>query len=323
MTWYFVSKCLTRHAHKPAKIIRYFGNAVSERAVFSRRTKAIQKKRAVSSPDVHVFDYLKSEASDMICDRVGDVKRSFPVVLDLSSNRGFLSRTLTKQDGIDYVVQGDICRENLVHSFPSQLPCDSVAFDEELLPYRDNSFDLVLSSMGMHWVNDLPGCFKQILRVLKQDGCFIGVMCGADTLYELRCSLQLAETERESGMAPHISPMIPGHQLANLLWGAGFSLVTLDFDELIVNYPSMFELMEDLQGMAENSAIVHRKMLHRDTLIAAASIYQAMYGDKSSECIPATFQLLFMIGWKPDKSQQKPLERGTVPKGFNINKSET
>ena len=49
----------------------------------------------------------------------------------------------------------------------------------------------------MHWINDLPGIMSEVTRCLKDDGVFIGAIFGTDTLYELRCSLQLAELERE------------------------------------------------------------------------------------------------------------------------------
>lgn len=66
--------------------------------------------------------------------------------------------------------------------------------------------DLVTSSLSLHWVNDLPGCFKSIMNSLRPDGVFIGSMYGGETLFELRSSLQLAELERKGGISPHISP---------------------------------------------------------------------------------------------------------------------
>ena len=93
-----------------------------------------------------------------------------------------------------------------------------------------------------------------------------------------------------------------------LLSRAGFNLTTVDVDEVSVSYPSMFELLEDLQGMGENNALIHKKsMIHRDTLLAASAIYKEVYGNKKEDSIPATFQVIYMIGWKPDASQPKPL----------------
>ncbi len=57
---------------------------------------------------------------------------------------------------------------------------------DKALPYPDNTFDVVLSSLALHWVNDLPQCMAEVLRVLKPNGVFLGAMFGGDTLHELR-----------------------------------------------------------------------------------------------------------------------------------------
>lgn len=107
---------------------------------------------------------------------------------------------------------------------------------------------MVLSSLNLHWVNDLPKAFKSIINGLKQDGVFMAALFGGDTLYELRSSLQLAELERRGGLSPHISPFTEVRDIGSLLTRAGFSMLTIDTDEIIVHYPSMFELMWDLKG---------------------------------------------------------------------------
>lgn len=95
--------------------------------------------------------------------------------------------------------------------------------------------------------------------------------------FPLRTSLQLAEVEREGGISPHISPMtglsffvnwlrsttrliqfVDTRDISNLLSRAGFTLLTVDTDEVKVAYPSMWELMEDLQDMGEGNAVIGR-----------------------------------------------------------------
>lgn len=123
---------------------------------------------------------------------------------------------------------------------------------------------------------------------------------GGDTLYELRSSLQLAELERKGGLSPHISPFTEVRDIGSLLQRAGFTMLTIDTDELVVNYPSMFELMWDLKGMAESNAALNRSLhLNRDTQFAAAAIYEQLYGKVDPESgklsIPATFQVIIII----------------------------
>ncbi|KAG8192910.1 hypothetical protein JTE90_025619 [Oedothorax gibbosus] len=85
----------------------------------------------------------------------------------------------------------------------------------------------------------------------------------------------------------------------------------MDTDEIKVNYPTMFELLEDLRGMGETNAAWNRKLhIRRDTLLAASAIYSEMYGNED-KTIPATFEIIYLIGWKPHESQAKPAKRGS------------
>lgn len=170
-----------------------------------------------------------------------------------------------------------------------------------------------MANTSLHWTNDLPGVLVQIQRSLRPDGVFVGSLFGGDTLFELRTSLQLAEQEREGGISPRVSPMTDTHDCASLLNRAGFSIPTVDFDEIVVSYPSIYELMHDLRDMGESNAVINRRhTLQRDTLLASGAIYQALHGDEESNTVPATFGIIYLIGWKPDASQRKPLQRGSA-----------
>lgn len=200
-----------------------------------------------------------------------------------------------------------------------------------MLQFEENSLDLVVSSLSLHWVNDLPGCFSSVLKCLKPDGVFMASVFGGETLYELRSALQLADLERRGGISPHISPFTQIRDIGALLNRAGFKMLTIDTDEVVVEYPSMYELMWDLkgnnllsqitilklfikqnyfQGMGESNAAFNRPLhLSRDTLAAAAAIYNEMY--KKEKGVSATFQIIYFVGWKPAPNQPQPLERGT------------
>ncbi|XP_046794603.1 arginine-hydroxylase NDUFAF5, mitochondrial isoform X1 [Gallus gallus] len=279
------------------------GASPGARSPFDRRLKRKQKNWAALRPRPAECEYLRDEVGSGVADRVLDIPRTFPLALDLGSGRGYIARHLN-QEVIEKLVQKSTSE--------SEIPTVSVVADEECLPFKENTFDLVVSSLSLHWVNDLPKAFREIHQVLKPDGVFIGAMFGGDTLYELRCSLQLAELEREGGFSPHVSPFVAVSDLGHLLSRAGFNTLTVDTDEIQVNYPGLFEVMEDLQGMGESNCSWNRKpLLHRDTMLAAAAIYQEMYGN-SDGSVPATFQIFYMIGWKFHESQAKPAQRGSA-----------
>ncbi|KAI1811013.1 S-adenosyl-L-methionine-dependent methyltransferase, partial [Poronia punctata] len=301
--------------------------------VFNSRTKWLQRERAAhDAENSRVSDYLKDEVASRICDRLLDIKRQYPRVLDYGANSCNLARAMTIQNPdtnpetpnsepvakrIGHLLAVDSSHEMLYRDADLEFNkyinmTREVLADEETLPYDANTFDLVLSNLSMHWINDLPGVLGQINNILKPDCAFIGAMLGGDTLFELRTSLQLAEQERRGGISPHVSPLADTRDVGGLLQRAGFKMLTVDVDDIIVDYPDSFALMQDLQAMGENNAVLGREMgaIQRDVLLAADAIYHELHGNKDGT-IPATFRLIYMIGWKESKDQAKPLPRGS------------
>ncbi|PHH74204.1 hypothetical protein CDD80_3229 [Ophiocordyceps camponoti-rufipedis] len=300
--------------------------------VFNRRTKWLHKERAASRPDEsRQADYLKDEVAARLTDRLLDIKRHFPRVLDLGANSCNIARALVKTTSdaskpdlpppssrIGELVAVD-SSETLLYrdahdEFNTKLNITRrVLEDEESIPFEPQSFDLVLSSLSLHWINDLPGILTQINNVLKPDCPFVGAILGGDTLFELRTSLQLAEQERMGGMSPHVSPLADVRDVGGLLQKAGFKMLTVDVDDIIVDYPDTFALMQDLQAMAENNAVLGREMgpIRRDVLLANEAIYRSLHGNADGS-IPATFRIIYMIGWREDANQPKPLPRGSA-----------
>lgn len=278
--------------------------------VFDRKAKRLQKDRSAKMKDYKVYEYVKEEVGYRMFDRICDIKRNFDLIVDLGCGRGYVSKHLQK-DMVKTVFQCDSSKLLLEQCIqPEDIIAHKLVVDEEFLPFKDNSVDLFVSSLSLHWVNDLPGCFRQVFRALKNDGAFIGCMFGGDTLFELRVSLQLAEQELEGGFAPHISPFTHVRDIGDLLNRAGYTLLTIDVDEMTITYPGIKELMYDLKGMGENNCAWSRKpMLHRNTIKLAETKYKEMYGNDKG--IPATFQMMNFIGWKPDPSQPKPAARGS------------
>lgn len=257
-----------------------------------------------------------------------DINRHFAKVLDLGANSCNIARALTlpsedspdngpRSKRIGTITAAD-SSETLLYRDADQ-PFNKeidivreVLPTSELLPYEANTFDAVLSSLSMHWVNDLPSVLAQVNNILKPDCPFIGVMMGGDSLYELRTALQLADLDRRGGVATHVSPLADVKDIGGLLQKAGFNLLTVDVDDIIVDFPDIFTLMKDLQAMGESNAVITREKgaIHRDVLLAAEGIYKELHGNEDGT-LPATFRLIYMIGWKPSPDQAKPLERGT------------
>lgn len=177
-----------------------------------------------------------------------------------------------------------------------EIDIERVVLDEEHLPFPDASFDAVVSAGSMHWINDLPLTLREVNRVLKPDAPLIAAMFGGDTLYELRTSLQLAEQERCGGVSPRVSPLADTRDVGGLLEKAGFKLLTVDVDDVVIDYPDSFALMADLQAMGEGNAVLGRKegQVSRDVLMAAEGIYRELHGNEDGT-LPATFRVIYMV----------------------------
>lgn len=287
--------------------------------VFNKALRIKNLDRSSIRKDAHVYDYIRDHVAKDVCDRINDIKfKHRGLIFNIGSCSSLVSKNIDP-NRVGHFIQGDISQESLARTkrlnamLPPKFPVSYLKCDEEFLPLKASSADLVVSCLNLHWVNDLIKCFKQVNNILTNDSSFVGAMFGGDTLYELRSSLQLAELERLSGFSSHVAPKTTGQDVASILQATGFQLITVDISEVKIRYPSMFELMFDLQGMGENnSSVFGSRYMHRDVMKASAAIYQHLYGSEDDEQsgVPATFQIIHFIGWKnPTKATKlQPIE---------------
>ena len=189
--------------------------------------------------------------------------------------------------------------------------------ESEPLPFAAESLDLVVSALAFQFVNDLPGVLAQIRRALKPDGLLLAAMIGGDTLTELRQSFASAEAECEGGVSPRVAPFADLRDVGALLQRAGFALPVTDVDRIVVRYDSAFALMQDLRRMGATNILVERRRMptRRVTMLRMAQIYGERFAD-SDRRIRATFDVIWLLGWAPHESQQKPLQPGSAKAGL-------
>ena len=274
--------------------------------VFDRRRVRLNRARAVAGLDG--ADFLIREVADRLADRLDDIRRRFPLALDLGCHRGEFGRGLNGRGGIEHLVQADLSPEMAASAGGLAVACD-----EELLPFAEASLDAVFSCLSLHWVNDLPGALAQIRRALKPDGLFLAAMFGGETLAELRQAWLEAESEVEGGAGPRVSPFADLRDAAGLLQRAGFALPVADADRLTVTYPDALTLMRELKAMGEGNAQIERRRspTRRDTMAAAAAIYHRRFAEPGDR-VRATFQVIYLIGWAPSADQPKALRPGSA-----------
>ncbi len=190
---------------------------------------------------------------------------------------------------------------------------DGLVAPPDRVPLAPESADLVVSLLSLHEVDDLPGQLVQIRRALRPDGLFLGALAGGGTLAELRDSLLAAETEVSGGAAPRVMPFADVREAGALLQRAGFALPVADVDTITVRYDSMFGLLRDLRAMGATSALAERsrRPARREPVRRAAELYAARHADADGR-VRATFSIVWLSGWAPHESQQKPLRPGSA-----------
>ncbi len=253
--------------------------------------------------------FLKARAAEDAVARLEALMRSFPRAVDLGARDGAFAGALAASPAREKV--GLLVEADLSGSMLAGREGVRAQLDEERLPFADESLDLVVSTLSLHWTNDLPGALIQIRRALKPDGAFIGAIFGGATLSELRQALMQADSEISGGAGPRISPFADVLDAAALLQRAGFALPVADVDRVQVGYAHPMDLVRDLRAMGETNVLADRRALSRKALARACDLYLERFSRPDGR-ISATFEIITMTGWAPHPSQQQPLRPGSA-----------
>jgi SAM-dependent methyltransferase len=195
--------------------------------------------------------------------------------------------------------------------FAAAWNCADFTAEETLL--AEGPFDLAVSLYSLQWINDLPGALVQIRRLLKPDGLFVGALLGGNTLHELRVAFAHGESATRGGISPRVAPFADVRDLGALLQRAGFALPVTDVERLCVRYGGFQGLARDLRAHGFTNVMAERSRLalRRDTLQALLAHYATHYADRDGK-LRASFETLYLTGWAPHESQQKPLQPGSA-----------
>lgn len=256
--------------------------------------RALLRERQKRAAEAGAVPFLLDRIAEDMAERLHAVLRDFRCAADIGTPgdqvRGALSARVGELSRVD-------------------LPVD----ESEAVRLLPDSLDLAVSGLAFQFVNDLPGLLAQIRRALKPDGLLMAATIGGDTLTELRQAFAMAEAELEGGISPRVAPFADLRDVGALLQRAGFALPVTDVDRVVVRYNDPFALMHDLRRMGATNVLTERRRrpLRRATLLRMAQIYHERFADADGR-IRATFDIVWLSGWAPHDSQQKPLKPGSA-----------
>ncbi len=271
---------------------------MDDQTVFDRRAVRLHRDRAAAT--VGQVTEILQDCAERLLDRLDDTTRRFTRALDVGG-RGVVA-PLLRARGIE-VVSCDL--SSRMASINGGL---CVTADEEWLPFAPGSFDLVIASLSLHWINDLPGALIQLRMALEPDGLLLASLPALGTLGELRTALTQAEAELMGGASPRVSPFPELRDLAALLQRAGFALPVADVEEISLRYADPFALLRDLRAAGECNAVALR-----DHRVPQSALFPAALAASPQQegRMTATLRYASMTGWAPGPQQPQLLKPGT------------
>ncbi|WP_439617993.1 methyltransferase domain-containing protein [Shinella sp.] len=252
-------------------------------------------------------DFLLDVVARELAERLSVIDRRFERAVELHGHTGATARAIAATGKVDGV-------ERIESDARFAQPGETLTVAPlEAVPLEPQSVNLIVSPLSLHLTNDTPGVFVQIRRALKPDGLFLAAIPGSGTLQELREVLLAAESEISGGASPRVIPFPDVRDVGALLQRGGFALPVTDKEAYTVRYDSIFPLMRDLRamGMANPLSGRSRRPLTRGMLLRAAELYAERFSDPDGR-IRATFSVIYVSGWAPHESQQKPLKPGSA-----------
>jgi NADH dehydrogenase [ubiquinone] 1 alpha subcomplex assembly factor 5 len=275
--------------------------AMSGSAPFDRRAHRLRRDRAARLVDA--AGPLLALVAERLLDRLDDTTRRFARALDLGSRHGVVARALRAR--VPFVVSADLSPR-----MAARAGAPAVAADEEWLPFAPASFDLIVSALSLHWVNDLPGALIQARQALAPDGLFLAILPGPATLAPLRAAFLAVEAALAGGVTPRVAPLPDLRDAASLLQRAGFALPVADTETLTVSYPDPFALFAELRALGETNALAERSRRPATRGLIAALAARLPRDAEGRIAMP--LELITMTGWAPAASQPRPLVPGSA-----------
>lgn len=267
---------------------------------------SLQRKLRAAAHPVAGADFLIRRIVEDFADRLATTTRRFPDTALINTPFAPVLDALRGSGKVDHVVEVALSPHLAATAAP-------LVGEGEILPLPPASADLAVSLLALHEAGDLVGQLVQYRLALRPDGLMIAALPGAGTLAELRESLLAAETELSGGVSPRVLPLVDIRDAGGLLQRAGFALPVADIEPITVRYDTMFHLMRDLRAMGATSALTarSRRPATRRLFARAAEIYAERFSDPDGR-VRATFAIVWLSGWAPDPSQQKPAKRGSA-----------
>ncbi len=247
---------------------------------------------------------LQKEVCSRLLEKLEYIKLSPRLILDAGVGTGEAIAPLMKRYKKSGLVALDLS-ERMLAKAPAHASLlrktERVCADIEHLPFCEDSFELIFSSLTLQWCNDMQATMVDILRVLKPGGLLMFSTFGPDTLKELRACWRTVDD------AVHVNEFTDMHDVGDGLLQAGFADPVMEAETITVNYPSIDKLMSDLRAIGANATAEGGRpgLTAPSVLEKLRQAYEAYRADK---LLPASYEVVYGHAWKPVASRSEKHE---------------
>lgn len=220
-------------------------------------------------------------------------------LLDMGSGTGLGVESLTNLYGSESYFAYDFSAAMLKHAQLNNAHINQHAIcgDVEVLPYKQNTFDIVFSASTFQWCNDINNVFNASYDVLKDGGLLLFSTFGPKTLIELRDCFGKVDNR------PHVSSFIDIQTLGDTLLASGFTAPVMESEVITVEYPTPLQLLKDLQATGATNQLEQRVrgLMTKSRLKEMLKEYEKLV--LSNGKYPASYEVIYGHGWKSMNSK--------------------
>ncbi len=258
--------------------------------LFDRKLLRVNQGRF--SDQFHDHNFLHHEIAQIMADNILAMNRDFSDMVEISAKDNFLTNYITDNKKVKRKITSSLNSANF----------SDVVFDDEEIPFKKESLDLVVSNLNMQHINKIPQFLMQVNASLKENGVFMASFFGEENLLDLKKATFEAESEILGGVSPRFIPVIDIQMAANLLAKAGFKDPISTLEKIDVTYERSMNILRDLKYMGQGNILnlKSRKFATAKFLDEILNKY-AKIADNDDSGVNVRYEVIIVIGWKRNK----------------------
>ena len=250
------------------------------------------------------YSLVQDEVARRLCDRLSSITIKPMNILDIGCGTGYLSNMLFKLYPNANITCLDISLNMLEESHKKNSSLNYVLSDAENMPFKNNKFDLIVSSFTLHWCFEIEKIFFDIHRFLKDKGLFLFTTVGPSTLDELNTAYyEAVDSER------HINYFSDMHTYGDLLLKFGFQDPVMDTEKIIIEYKTFKDVLDSLRKTGANTVMENISgYTSKDSYRKLSEAYPI---NQSNKRYPVTYEMIYGTAWKHSENTDE--NTGVIP----------